>query len=101
MPNPQEVADKLMDVELRLTKDFGCRCWRDDLILITPEILSLLPNGFPLIDICDSPNIVGEDNIDGDIRFGVLAYGVRPDVCGRLLEILLKTRSVPTEKGAE
>lgn len=44
--------------------------------LLTPEQLKELPNGVELIDIFGGKFIKGKDEIDGDTRFGYLAYGI-------------------------
>lgn len=49
--------------------------------LVTPEELEELPDGTELIDIFGRSVIKGhETTIDGDTRFGHLAYGLRDGV---------------------
>lgn len=44
--------------------------------LLTPEQLERMPEGTRLVTINGQERIVGKDNIDNDIRFGYLAYGI-------------------------
>lgn len=52
--------------------------WDDDLWLLTPEEFNQIPDGTRLLSIANNTRIKGQDNIDMDIRFGVLAYGLTP-----------------------
>jgi hypothetical protein len=54
--------------------------WWDNektLLLVSPELLAALPSGVPLESIMGRKKITGQDRIDGDSRFGFLAYGIR------------------------
>lgn len=55
--------------------------WDDEgdntLWLLTPDEFKQLPDGIELESITGKTAIKGPDYIDDDIRFGVLAYGVR------------------------
>ena len=63
--------------------------WWDDeetLWLVTPEEFDRLPNGFVLTCIDGSTAIKGKDKIDGDTRFGHIAYGASKDAILKALE---------------
>ncbi len=47
----------------------------DPLHLLTPDEYGLVPDGAMLVTINDKVLIKGQDNVDMDIRFGVLAVG--------------------------
>ena len=67
----------------KLTKEeaisLGFKIWKDNIMLIPLYLKPKLPVGIELIDIFD--NIIKYDgaNIDNDIRFGCLAYGIKID----------------------
>ena len=46
------------------------------LTLLTPEELERLPDGTALVDVMGLEVVKGRDKIDGDTRYGYLAYGV-------------------------
>lgn len=52
--------------------------WNNDLWLLTPEEFDKLPDGTRLACISEQLYIKGQDSIDMDTRFGVLAYGLTP-----------------------
>lgn len=61
-----------------MTADDFCFGWWDEdkqLLLITPRIYALLPNGVTLKSISGEIKTKGVDYIDQDTRFGFLAYG--------------------------
>jgi hypothetical protein len=62
---------------------------RPILLLITPELLEVLPNGTILYSVTGRQVIVGTDYIDDDTRSGFLAYGFHleheRDALGRYL----------------
>ena len=45
------------------------------LLLISPAVLELLPDGISLACIDGTRAVKGVDPIDGDTRYGLLAYG--------------------------
>lgn len=49
----------------------------DPLWLLAPEQLEEIPDGTTLHSIIGEEVVVGQDKIDGDTRFGYLAYGLR------------------------
>jgi hypothetical protein len=49
-----------------------------DLWLLTPEEFAEVPDNIVLLSISDEPKVKGQDYIDDDTRFGVLAYGLTP-----------------------
>lgn len=49
----------------------------DPLWLLTPEQLDEIPDGTILHSIMGERAVFGKDVIDGDTRFGYLAYGLR------------------------
>ena len=52
------------------------RKWNDQLWLFTPEEYEQLPYGFELTCINGSTSKKDVDQVDGDTRFGHLAFGV-------------------------
>jgi hypothetical protein len=50
--------------------------WDEKLWLFTPAEFEKLPNGFELKGITGKNIIKGQDEIDMDVRFGVIAFGV-------------------------
>ena len=62
--------------------------WWDEekiLWLVTPEEFEKLPDGFELTDIFGEKAIKGADKIDGDTRFGHIAYGSSKEAVERAL----------------
>lgn len=43
--------------------------------LLTPEELKSVPDGTVLVDVMGAWVVKGRDHIDGDTRYGYLAYG--------------------------
>lgn len=64
-----------------LTKDeaisLGFKLWKDNIMLIPLYLKPKLPIGIELVDIFDDIVKYDGNNIDNDIRFGCLAYGIR------------------------
>lgn len=53
-------------------------CWWDEehtLLLISPQLFKLLPDGVKLLSISGQLKETGKDYIDQDTRGGMLAYG--------------------------
>jgi hypothetical protein len=71
-----------------------------NLWLFTPEEFSHLPDGIRLTCIDGNEVVKGEDDIDQDIRFGVIAFGVHdPETHPMAKEItmaLLKAKNATT-----
>lgn len=61
----------------------------DTLWLITPEELTKIPNGAILDCVNGKQYTVGVDDIDLDVRFGHLAYGIRNPFNHELKHIFL------------
>lgn len=58
---------------------FGMANWDGNgLLLLAPEQLPKVPNGTVLTCISGRTVVKGTDQIDGDTRGGVLAYGIMP-----------------------
>lgn len=67
----------------------GFRWWdeKNGIMLVPHSLYGALPNGTVLYDINGGTVVKGQDNIDMDTRFGLLAYGIKPKplkVTGRL-----------------
>jgi len=45
--------------------------------LLTPEELDDMPTGLVLEDIGGKRAVIGKSDIDTDVRFGYIAYGIR------------------------
>ncbi len=57
----------------------GCRAWDGEgLMLVPKDLLPDLAEGQKLYCIDGGEVVVGRDYVDGDTRFGLLAYGVYP-----------------------
>lgn len=61
----------------------------NSLWLLTPDELAKLPEGTVLESISGKLRTYGADRIDGDTRFGHLAYGVRNPFKHKLKDIFL------------
>lgn len=57
----------------------GLGNWDNKLYLLPYEWHKYIPNGFVLTCIDGNNYVQGEDKIDDDYRFGLLAYGIIPD----------------------
>lgn len=66
--------------------------WSEDtnLWLFTPAEFALLPDGFEVETINGDKLVKGKDYCDDDVRFGVLAYGVRNPKSHPEAELLTK-----------
>lgn len=65
--------------------------WDDDseLYLVTPEEFQRIPDGTELTCIDGSTSIKGKDEIDDDVRFGHMAFGVVDPFNGPLKDLFL------------
>lgn len=65
--------------------------WDDELYIFTLEEYEQLPNGIELYSITGESKIKGKDFIfiDGDIRFGHMAYGVKNPWSHELKDLFL------------
>ena len=95
-----QVAERLADAEKRLCAEYGLRrsgyglrrsSKESGLLLIPLALLDRLPEGLILTSIDGEKYTVGQDEIDDDTRFGLLAYGVVSGQYLPLLEALRKT----------
>ena len=66
------------DFTLSELKSLGAGKWSDDssLVLFPLWITPFLPDGLEVESIDGEKSIIGKDEIDNDIRFGCVAYGI-------------------------
>lgn len=88
-----QVTERLADAEKRLCAEYGLRrsSKESGLLLIPLALLDRLLEGLILTSIDGEKCTVGQDEIDDDTRFGLLAYGVVSGQYLPLLEALRKT----------
>lgn len=82
---PPAPFESVRSLDFAQLKELGCRCWDDPdkdgtvLMLLPGEWYDSIPDGFVLECISKSlsQHRFKKGKTDNDIRFGVLAYGIR------------------------
>ena len=76
--NPNRVAIKdLQEIDCENLFQLGFTNWDDNIMLLPLWVLGLIANGEQIESIGGRPAIIGQDKIDTDTRYGMIAYGFK------------------------